>query len=337
MTAVTVSSIQKALSPDVFVKRPLLGFYYISKDLFLWASSVYVFSLVEHTYLNIGLYWAFSGFWMWCLFMNGHDCGHGSFSDSWVLNTVAGHLSHAPLLVPYSVWADSHRRHHMGHNHVKNDYSHPYVPVHKKEKKDVVMKIFQTFGLYPIFGWLVYMLGIPDGGHWIPFGGRLWRNATISSHLHGIISSGLCALFAYNVYIACGDLTSFFVWYGGSWFVFSWWLTTVTYLQHHDDKLEDTIIYGDESWTYLKGALQTVDRSYGYAIDTLTHNITNGHLIHHIFFTKIPHYNLEKATRQLYKYLDENDVEYKFRKTPFFFWDIYKLTWDHLNEAVLVK
>ena len=332
MTNVTVSSIQKALSPDVFIKRPLLGFYYIFRDLFLWSSTVYIFSLVEHTYTNIGIYWLFSGFWMWCLFMNGHDCGHGSFSDSWLLNTVAGHLCHAPLLVPYSVWAESHHRHHTGHNHIKNDYSHPWVPTHKKDNKDAVVKILQTIGLYPILGWPIYLLGIPDGGHWIPFGGRLWNNATISSRIHGIISSGLCALFVYNVYT-----DSFFIWYGGSWFVFCWWVITVTYLQHHDNKIEDTIIYGDESWTYLKGALQTVDRSYGYVIDNLTHNITNGHLVHHIFFTKIPHYNLAKATKQLYKYLDDNDVEYKFRETPFFFIDIFKLTTTHLNEATLVK
>jgi len=337
MNRVTLSSIQKALSPDVFVKRPILGGYYIVKDMFFWASTVYAFSLVEHTPLNIGLYWIFSGFWMWCLFMNGHDCGHGTFSDSWLLNTIAGHLSHVPLLVPYSVWTDSHRRHHMGHNHLKNDYSHPFVPVHKKEKKDIVMKFLQTLGLYPIMGWFVYMLGVPDGGHWIPFGGRLWRNASMSSRIHGIISSLLCALFAYNVYISCGDSNSFFTWYAGSWFVFGWWLMTVTYLNHRDNTVEDTLVYGDESWTYLKGALQTVDRSYGSIIDHLMHNITNGHLVHHIFFTKIPHYHLEKATQQLYKYLDENGVEYKFRKTPFFFVDIYKFTWDHLNEATLIK
>jgi len=25
------------------------------------------------------------------------------------------------------------------------------------------------------------------------------------------------------------------------------------------------------------------------------HNITNGHVVHHLFFTKIPHYNLSKV------------------------------------------
>ena len=40
--------------------------------------------------------------------------------------------------------------------------------------------------------------------------------------------------------------------------------------------MENTIVYDDKSWTFLTGALQTVDRSYGYTLDTLMHNITNG-------------------------------------------------------------
>ena len=112
-------------------------------------------------------------------------------------------------------------------------------------------------------------------------------------YIHSILSSlfVFTTLYFY-LYLCSFDIQIFFKWYGCSWLVFSWWLVTVTYLQHHDDKLEDTIIYGDESWNFLNGALQTVDRTYNFGIDNLTHNITDGHLIHHIFFTQIPHYNL---------------------------------------------
>jgi omega-3 fatty acid desaturase (delta-15 desaturase) len=127
------------------------------------------------------------------------------------------------------------------------------------------------------------------------------------------------------------------VYYGYSWFIFSSWLITTTYLQHHDNTVKDTIVYGDESWTFVKGALQTVDRSYGSIIDHLSHHITNGHLVHHFFFNKIPHYKLEKATQYLYKYLDENQIEYKYRYTPDFFIKIFKLTFCHLNEATVQK
>lgn len=36
-------------------------------------------------------------------------------------------------------------------------------------------------------------------------------------------------------------------------------------MQHHD---EDTSVYDEGEWTYIKGALQTIDRTYGAPIDS---------------------------------------------------------------------
>jgi hypothetical protein len=50
------------------------------------------------------LYWLVQGTMMWAVFVVGHDCGHGSFSDSRTLNDAVGHLLHSLILVPYHGW-----------------------------------------------------------------------------------------------------------------------------------------------------------------------------------------------------------------------------------------
>lgn len=98
------------------------------------------------------------------------------------------------------------------------------------------------------------------------------------------------------------------------WIVYGFFLFTVTYLQHHD---EETIIYGDQTWDFARAAFETVDRTYGLGLDSLTHNITDCHVIHHLFFTKIPHYHLKEATDALKAGLKKNGYSnlYKHRET----------------------
>ena len=189
--ALSLKRIRDSIPPECFHKRPLLGTYYIIMD-FLFLLGCYVgFSLSAQTLLYQLLYWNVSGFFMWCLFVDGHDCGHGSFSDSAWLNTAMGHLCHTPLLVPYSTWANSHNLHHLNHNHVKKDYSHVWIPTHYKDKKSWFARTLQKSGMTPVLGWFFYLLGLVDGGHWAPFGGRLWARNTIGNRVHACISSTL--------------------------------------------------------------------------------------------------------------------------------------------------
>lgn len=44
------------------------------------------------------------GFYMWALFVVGHDAGHGSFSGSEVVNNIVGHFAHGMILVPFKPW-----------------------------------------------------------------------------------------------------------------------------------------------------------------------------------------------------------------------------------------
>lgn len=94
---------------------------------------------------------------MFFVFVMKLSSGHGSFSDSKMLNSVVGHTLHSFILVPYDGWyfllnfllsffpslllfpimnvflyqhcrRISHRTHHQNHGHVENDESwHPVI------------------------------------------------------------------------------------------------------------------------------------------------------------------------------------------------------------------
>lgn len=72
------------------------------------------------------------------------------------------------------------------------------------------------------------------------------------------------------------------------------WLVLITHLQHTDQRLPH---YRSKEWTWLKGALCTMDRDYGY-LNYWHHHIADTHVTHHIF-SYMPHYHAEEATRAL--------------------------------------
>ena len=59
-------------------------------------------------YAVTGVLWATIGFFMWGIFVVGHDCGHNNFSNYTQLNDVLGNLLHASIMVPYWPWRLSH-------------------------------------------------------------------------------------------------------------------------------------------------------------------------------------------------------------------------------------
>ena len=66
-------------------------------------------------------------------------------------------------------------------------------------------------------------------------------------------------------------------------------------------------------------------RTYGFGLDSWMLHITDCHIIHHIFFTKIPHYHLKDATSALYAYLDSKSIPYKSKVTNHFYYDVFEL------------
>ncbi|KAJ3022587.1 hypothetical protein HKX48_005773 [Thoreauomyces humboldtii] len=295
---INIGALRKSLPPIVFEKSLALSMFYAVADVTVLAALFQAYRVYLHAAPVWGAaHWAayvvwanVVGFTMWSLFVVGHDCGHGSFSDVKSLNAVVGHLSHGFLLVPFWPWARSHAQHHAYHNHKDKDMSHVWsTPAEEgnggKLLKDqpLLIPFAYTFG-YLIAGWT-------DGSHYVPWS-KLFRNNR--ERVQCVISSGVCLAFLGAIRYAAGSWSAFGAGYFVPWCIYNTWLYGVTYLQHHS---EGTQVYSNENWTFTTGAVQTVDRVYGFGLlDKLMHNITDGHVVHHLFYTSIPHYRLMDAT-----------------------------------------
>lgn len=279
----------------------------------IWASLPFAAqAVISLIYFNV------AGFFMWCIFVVGHDCGHGTFSDYKWVNDIIGHITHASILVPYYPWQLSHHRHHMYHNHYDKDYSHPWYSAERYEQSDEQFaKYFKERpflrALFPLVGWFFYLYGLPDGSHFIPYASqRMWAESDNNERVKCIVSSITCMISFACIYILCGsDMSNFLYYYIAPLSVFGWWIVTVTFLQHHNP---NTLVYDDSNWKFVDAAFETVDRKYGYGIDTLSHNITDCHVVHHLFFTKIPHYHLKDATKALVDYMDQHGIGSMYRR-----------------------
>ena len=77
-----------------------------------------------------------------------------------------------------------------------------------------------------------------------------------------------------------------------------------TFLHHNHVDLPH---YTSSEWTFLRGALSTVDRDYGI-MNHLHHRIGSTHVCHHLF-SQIPHYHAEEASQAIQKVLGKYYVK----------------------------
>lgn len=245
----------------------------------------------------------------------GHECGHGSFSESQIANDILGYILHTPLLVPYFSWQHSHHVHHSRTNHVDEGETH--VPVKAETKggkiylklKDAIGE--DAFALYTMFtvlilGWPFYLVGGFTGGpargftsHFI-VPNQLFPKKLLPKVI--ITNIGLIAV-VYGLYL-WAQATSFALvaaLYLGPYLVVNMWLTGYTLLQHTDENVPH---YDASAWNWLKGALATIDRSYPAFINALHFDIGSTHVLHHIF-SYLPHYNAPIANEYLKQVLGD--------------------------------
>ena len=248
-----------------------------------------------------------------------HECGHHAFHPNRRVEALVGFLLHSLLLVPYFTWQHSHAVHHAHCNHLEQGETH-VPPRAESPIGQLVLVLSQQLGpaLFGFFsllsrlvlGWPLYLLfgvaggsdsGSPTSHFWLgkPFrhGRRHLFPASFRPLMRlsnlGVLTMlmilGLAAMASSPVRVLCV--------YGLPYLVINAWLVSYTWLQHTD---LDIPHFSKEEWTWVKGALQTVDRPYGPLLNVLHHGIGATHVCHHIN-PRIPHYNAWRDTELLRK------------------------------------
>ncbi|CEJ91503.1 hypothetical protein VHEMI07207 [[Torrubiella] hemipterigena] len=249
-----------------------------------------------------------------------HEAGHGSFSVHPRLNDFVGWALHSSLGVPYFSWKFSHHRHHRFTSHMEKDMV--FVPATKQDRKAGIHTLFLDPEIvedapivnliqliaHQLAGWQMYMMFNISSG-------KDSKQRTEKSWLRQSHFEPTSAVFRPSeaLYIALADLGLFLVgcglYYASTlvgWAMVGWlyfvpymwwnhWLIAITYLHHTHP---DVHHYDAENWTYVKGALATIDRDFGFIDKHIFHGIIGFHVIHHLF-PRIPFYKAEEATEAI--------------------------------------
>lgn len=356
----SVGDIRKAIPEHCFQRSYVTSFRYLFVDLAVVAALFYCSSFIDATLTDARFgatagwalrvvawtaYWWIQGNVMTGLWVIGHECGHGGFSDSELCNDVVGIVVHSLLLVPYFSWKISHRRHHSNTGNIDRDEvfvpevaPHPGAAPPTAEARNAAVDEDGEVGQWMLFtarslyrtaylavrivlmltlGWPLYLAMNATGHKTYPAGVSVnhfspsspiftsekeRRQVLLSDVALGVVF----ALFAYVSY------TYGFVWfvktYGIPYLITNAFLVLITFLQHTDPALPH---YSGDEWDWLRGALATIDRDYGY-LNVLHHHIADTHVVHHLF-SFMPHYHAEEATRAVIPLLKEY---YRCDKTP---------------------
>jgi fatty acid desaturase len=290
--------------------------------------------------------WHTYAFWMgtiltghWVL---AHECGHGAFSPSETFNDVWGFVMHQALLVPYFAWKFSHGKHHKRTNNLVDGESHvpttgienglgpngerlSFYAVMHEAMGDGAFAAFQVFA-HCVLGWPLYLMGLASTGR-LANDGTFLGEGEIIDHFRPsskmfpaklrakIVMStvGVLATLAFLVKLCFdhGPLTVG-LWYFGPYMWTNFWLVTYTWLQHTDPSVPQ---YGADQWTWVKGALSTIDRPYGI-FDFFHHKIGSTHVAHHLFH-EMPFYRADEATAAIKAYLEPKGL-YNYDPTPWY-------------------
>ncbi|TPX10300.1 uncharacterized protein E0L32_008705 [Thyridium curvatum] len=323
-----VNTIRNAIPAHCFKPSTLRSLSYVARDITLavalgWLALTYIPQLPTTLYRTIA--WIVYGFCQGCvgtgIWILAHEAGHGAFSAHQTLNDVVGWTLHSALLVPYFSWKFSHHRHHRFTGNMEKDMA--FVPA---TRPNTPKRGFSTLYLDPewledfedapviqllrllvhqLGGWPAYLLfNVSAGSDSRQWEGSSWfRNSHFDPYSavfrpneagYIVLSDIGLAITAACLYMASTVLggSTVFLLYGVPYLWVHHWLVAITYLHHTHPELPH---YEAESWTFVKGALATVDRDFGFIGRHMFHGIIETHVVHHLF-PRIPFYYADEAT-----------------------------------------
>lgn len=224
-----------------------------------------------------------------------------------VLNETIGWLTHSFLLTPYFSWQSSHRRHHIYANNLAKD--HNYVPPQKQpyaerlkvdaERLEELTEDMPAWTLLRIlvqqlFGFPWYLMTniyaaqgslhgkqsntLLGNSHFLP-SSSLFRPEEAPYILASDLGIGMTVAALYYAGTIYGHWTVAAL-YAQPYLWVNHWIVMITFLHHTHPTIPK---YEPEAWTFLKGALATVDRDFGWVDKHLFHNVIGYHVIHHLF------------------------------------------------------
>lgn len=313
----TLKTLRDAIPAHCFQRNLMTSLGHLASDLTLIAVLGYLATWINSPALPVWspyvlwpIYWYCQGSVMTGVWVLAHECGHQSFSDSELANNTVGTICHSLLLVPYHSWRITHGKHHSNTGSCEHD--EVFAPSTLADWGNEMMRETPLGLAYGI----VLMLTVG----WMP--GYLVFNATGPGKYKGKNVnhfSPTAAFFAPSEYwlivqtdIAFFMAAAFFGWciytFGfatvGAYYlvpyaIANYHLVLITYLQHTDVFMPH---FRGSEWNWLRGALCTVDRSFGPVLDHTFHHITDTHVCHHLF-SKMPFYHAQEATEALKKVL----------------------------------
>ncbi|TFK32082.1 fatty acid desaturase-domain-containing protein [Crucibulum laeve] len=361
----SLQEIRAAIPTRLFVRNTTRGIEYLARDIFLASVAWYLAthidanlkqSSVQYRITFLGaeicrwtlwcIYWWFQGLIFTGIWVIGHECGHGAFSNHKIINDTIGFITHTFLWTPYFSWKISHHRHHSNHASMERD--EVYVPKTRSDlglrrEGDPKLDYEEILGDTPVYtlfmlirqqvlAFPAYLLFNVSGqkaypkwtNHFDPNSilfTKTQRNAVLMSNI------GM-ALMVWGVahYSSVWGASEVVKYYGIPWLAVSHWFIMITYLHHTDPIMPH---YRNKEWNFQRGAAATVDRPFlGWQGRFFLHDVAHFHVIHH-FFPKMPFYHGQEATQYLKTFIGDYYVS---SDVPSF-----KALWDNYNFCQFVE